>query len=514
MDTLDQIHVVSDLHLGGVPGHQIFNQGRALAAVIDHLAREAARGQRVGLVLNGDIVDFLAAEDAAYFDPKGAARKLRDVFEDEAFRPVWDALSRFAATERAVLALVLGNHDVELALPPITELLCARICGPDEAARTRVRVAMDEKGFTALVGGRRVLCAHGNQVDPWNPVDFAALRRVVRALEANEDLPEWEPNAGTRLVVDLMNEVKNDYAFVDLLKPETVPVGAVLLALGAQSEALLGKVAKVMMRKYYDQGRLATGMLSGKPVEELTEARAIELLLRPETWRAGAQAARPARAWSGEDWLRQATEDDRAGRRPVDLVDASAGGTLGFGGLILDRMRGRDPRENLRDALARYLEKDRSFQLDEEDEAFTEMDALGGDADVVIAGHTHLARQIKRKRAPGVYFNSGTWIRLIQLTPDMLAPERFAAVYDALRAGTLEVLDAVPGLVVQRRTVVSVWADGDTVYGELRAALEAPAEGAAPEDPPWRPEPGAEPHVLHGAGRSARRAPAKEEASS
>ncbi len=71
MDTLDQLHIVSDLHFGGIPGHQIFNQGRSLAAVIDHLRREAERA-RVGLVLNGDIVDFLASEDARYLDPEGA----------------------------------------------------------------------------------------------------------------------------------------------------------------------------------------------------------------------------------------------------------------------------------------------------------------------------------------------------------------------------------------------------------------------------------------------------------
>ena len=32
---------------------------------------------------------------------------------------------------------------------------------------------------------------------------------------------EWGPNAGTKMVKDVMNEVKRRYAWIDLLKPET-----------------------------------------------------------------------------------------------------------------------------------------------------------------------------------------------------------------------------------------------------------------------------------------------------
>ena len=32
MEAFDHVHVVSDLHLGGEPGYQIFGQPRALAA--------------------------------------------------------------------------------------------------------------------------------------------------------------------------------------------------------------------------------------------------------------------------------------------------------------------------------------------------------------------------------------------------------------------------------------------------------------------------------------------------
>lgn len=497
MDALDQIHIVSDLHLGGIPGHQIFNQGPALAGVIDHLRREATLG-RVGLCLNGDIVDFLAAEDAVYLDPGGAIDKLEGIFEDEAFRPVWDALAAFVRAPGAVLALVLGNHDVELALPHVTRRLVERITGGDAAAEERVRLALDGRGYACRVGGRRVLCVHGNQVDPWNPVDFAALRRVSRAVEAGEPPPRWEPNAGTRLVIDVMNDVKLDYAFVDLLKPETVPVPAVLLALPAEVRASTFAFAKIAARRLYDEGRITAGFLGGgaatdAALDRLDGQRALELLTHPETWGGAAAGARqPAPARSGADWLSQACEDDAAGLRPADVVAAGrtpAEEMLGLRSLFVEGALGIDPREGLRLALATYLENDRSFGFDVEDDTSRKLDEPAVEADFVVAGHTHLARSLQRRRAPGFYFNSGTWIRLIQLTPDMLTPEGFRPVYQALRAGSLEALDAVPDLVLQRRTVVSIWAEGDEVVGELRAALPAPPPGAAPPDPPWRPEP-------------------------
>lgn len=508
-DQLEELHVVSDLHLGGVQGHQIFNQGRALAAFIDHLGGVAARGRRVGLVLNGDIVDFLADKDATYFDPLGAADKLRAIFEDDAFRPVWDALERFTWIEGCVLALVLGNHDVELALPDVREALLARLCGGDEGARGRVRIAMDdEDGYACEVGGQRVLCLHGNQVDPWNPIDFRALREVSGALASGKKPPAWEPNAGTRLVVDVMNGVKMDFAFVDLLKPETRAVPFVLLALKVEHSVSLAKFARAVVQSLYDQGRLAAGFLGGTPVEELTDARALELLVRPSTWEQ--PAARSAAGWTGLDWLSQATRDDEDRRRPIDLVDAGAGETLGVGGLLLDRLRGGDTRENLRDALESYLGRDRSFRFDTEDDTFRRIDESrrAANADCVIAGHTHLARRLLRRSGRGVYFNSGTWIRLIELTKPMLTPDGFRPIYEALCAGTLEALDDVPGLVQQRRTVVSVWVDEENaVHGELRSAAGAPG------GPPWVSVEGTQYRFppRGGARRSPQREPAKEE---
>ena len=43
-----QLHVVSDLHIGGEKGFQIFDQGEKLAALIGHLERLTEKKPRPG----------------------------------------------------------------------------------------------------------------------------------------------------------------------------------------------------------------------------------------------------------------------------------------------------------------------------------------------------------------------------------------------------------------------------------------------------------------------------------
>ena len=98
MLAVDALHVVSDLHLGGSKNvdhnSQAFNQGPRLAAFIDNIATENP-DKKVALVLNGDIVDFLAEDNACYLDTKNAIEKLERIYYDESFHMVFEALERF-----------------------------------------------------------------------------------------------------------------------------------------------------------------------------------------------------------------------------------------------------------------------------------------------------------------------------------------------------------------------------------------------------------------------------------
>src|SRR5438105_1513384 len=127
---VDELYSVSDLHLGGPPGGQIFNQGARLGALIDYLQKRP-KGRQVALVLNGDVCDFLAEEGAAYLSPDRAVAMLEHIFRDPAFAPVWQALARYVRTPGRLLVIALGNHDVELALPNVQARLMQELCGDD-----------------------------------------------------------------------------------------------------------------------------------------------------------------------------------------------------------------------------------------------------------------------------------------------------------------------------------------------------------------------------------------------
>lgn len=474
MEQLDQVHVISDLHLGGEPGHQIFDQGALLGGLIDHL-RTRAPARRVALVLNGDIVDFLAAPGATYLDPTGAVDKLDAIVKDPAFQPVFQALARFVREGGRTLVLALGNHDVELALPEVTERLLQEICGDDPAARGRVRLATDGTGYACQVGGKKALCLHGNDVDPWNIVDHAALRQVVQALKRGITPPAWEPNAGTRLVIDIVNGLKQRFPVVDLIQPETGPLLGILLALDPSQLGAAKRFARGAARLLRDDLRVGRGFLSAAepgapsaPAVPRSDDAALAMLMQ-------ASKKAPASAPRGADLLAEVERLYQEGRDPLDL--ASNDGKLGWGRLTWDVILGRDPLRELRASLAQWIEEDKTFAIDTPDKTFERLDAtVGPDIDYLIVGHTHLARALPRREGRGFYFNAGTWIRLIQLTDAMLQDDAsFAPVFAALRQKTLAALDAVPGLVRRHPTMVSIEAEGDAALAELRLVEPRPA---------------------------------------
>ena len=467
--SFDELHVVSDIHLGGVSPFQMFDQGPTLAAFIDHLTERGTTN--LGLVLNGDIVDFLAEDPPRYLDAEGAVRKLIRIMDDQAFSPVFEALARFVATEGRTLILVLGNHDVELALPTVRECLRERLCKNSSAARGRLELALDGAGYACQVGGRSILCLHGNEVDDFNMVDYRALLELTRAQNRGQQpLPVWKPNAGTKLVIDIMNSIKRRYAFVDLLKPETRAVPAVLLALDRAQLKQLERFAGVALRLVHDATRKSMGFLSATADADMpksqTDAEALDCLLRD----ANGPTHLPSTA-TDVDALLDSVEDDITNDRPV-LAGVDAGQkTLGVGGLAVDALLKRDSRENLRKSLAVWLGADTTFATDTRDGTYTKLDeAVAGSVDFLVAGHTHLMRAIRRP-AGGAYFNSGTWTRLIQLNDTVLADEvAFTPFFEAVREGTMRALDETPGLVLRRPSVVSICAHVDGAVGELATA--------------------------------------------
>jgi hypothetical protein len=216
-DRFAEVYSVSDVHLSEAGGVDPCAT-KVLAATILALAARKVDGPRA-LVLNGDIVDFLDLQSPTVFDPSGAPAKLERVFSDN--RAVWDALAQFAAQHTLVLAI--GNHDLELALPHCQAMLRRRVTG-------QLVFALDGAGYRCQVGSTNALFVHGNNEDAWNFVDYDRLRRIGAGLNAGAPLERWEPNEGTRLVIELLNAQKAEHPFIEYLKPE----GSWLLGLFAR----------------------------------------------------------------------------------------------------------------------------------------------------------------------------------------------------------------------------------------------------------------------------------------
>jgi UDP-2,3-diacylglucosamine pyrophosphatase LpxH len=478
-----RLFVISDLHLGGrpdsvgaagelVPGFQINNSYAALTAFVDWVgavAREPDAGE-VEIVVNGDIVDFLADDDVGgapggsqiwTADEGQACARLRQIAlrtREGGPRGVFDALGDFVAAGNR-LTLLLGNHDVELSLPRVREELCGMLGG----GRGALRFIYDGEAYTP----GRVLIEHGNRYDRWNMLDYSALRqeRSMRsrglAVEEAERLERYfVPPAGTYLVVHFMNRVKARYRFVDLLKPETNAVLPLLLALEPDMRQYLGDLvgASLVVRQLTRHG-LETpvttkwagdlsasldaaageltldGLLLETFRESGTEGDAALFLEAPaggagdlSVGRAprprGGMTAGDLSAADGLSWvdMQMRKAGDWFKSRVGELVD-----TCESASALLKLGRAETPEERMRQlhaALRRLNRDDRSFSLDYEERNYAEAareTARAGDFDAVLYGHTHLPKKMLledggRRRW---YLNTGTWCDVMRLPAEV-----------------------------------------------------------------------------------------------
>lgn len=494
----DELWAVSDIHLGGARSadwnFQIFRMGDRLAKLIDRIRTERPHGE-VALVLNGDVIDSLAEYGVRCYialEVETALAMMERIYKDDSFAPVWDALTAFVRTPRRHLVFVVGNHDIELALTPVQASLRLRLAGDSTSAAARIVFATHGGGFACRVGRRRVFCTHGNEVDPWNRVDHGELGMLDNAMNAGRrpDASVWQPNAGTRLVVDIMNEVKRDYPFVDLLKPEIKPVLGVLLTLAPEMVKRVDLSAAYAVVRDRIRGRSEVrNLLSAEtPLESLSPNLLAASALNELMGEGLASQVRGTPAPDLEDelllWAGRAIAP---GAPAAQVGDGDGPATLGWSDVVAGWLGRVDRVEALRRALGDWLAGDDTFDVGKRDDTYDDIAArVGPGVDFVVTGHTHLARSLPLPSG-GHYFNCGTWIRLLRFTPEVLRDRHaFEQVLGVLKRGSMEALDAakIPGsgpqlepLVLDRAHAVWIRREGESVTGELLRVTDA---GAGP----------------------------------
>ena len=176
-----RVFVTSDWHLGGRRdslagvGTQICRSDKELAAFIGWVHREADRqpGLPVELIVNGDMIDFLAPDEGYrpqiwQADQAVAIARLDQIVAD--VPGPFAAMAEMLRDERCSITVLLGNHDVELSLPAVRRHFQQAV------------LRSDGRGFEFLVNGEacgrgRLLVEHGNRYDALNNLDYSRLRQ-------------------------------------------------------------------------------------------------------------------------------------------------------------------------------------------------------------------------------------------------------------------------------------------------------------------------------------------------
>jgi UDP-2,3-diacylglucosamine pyrophosphatase LpxH len=434
------VYVISDLHLGGTYGKTSKARGFRINTHVAELAEfvdTIASGPQTELIVNGDMVDFLAEREEAppnwnpfTCDPEAACAKLQAIADRD--RPFFQALGAFLAKHHR-LTILTGNHDIELALPAVRRKL-KEIIG----VKPEHDYEFISNGEAYQVGD--ALIEHGNRYDQWNVVNYDGLRRIGSLQSRRQPIPDkydFEPPAGSKMVSWVINEIKEDYKFIDLLKPETDVAVPLLLALEPGYRKILATVAKLALQARehrMEQAALpsiggdihaagdSSSMSFGSDISTYGEApspaddedAALAQILRdrlPGDNGAFEAALRPA--GSGPDI------DIGSDISTANIVDR----TMGLAKLLFshdDEDVGRRLPALLKALQA--LQPDRSFDLDYEsatEYSDAARELFKGGFHYVIFGHTHMAKKIELQ--PDCwYLNSGSWADRMQLPPDIV----------------------------------------------------------------------------------------------
>lgn len=383
----ETLFVISDLHLGGDAKYAICTEpGQALLADFLHwVAGQQSPTNDVHLVVNGDSVDFLAESEFLAFTghDKSATTKLETIFDRT--RAIWKAMAAVVASG-AQVTFTLGNHDLELSLPGPRRLLQQTL------GRGRFEFLYDNQ---ALAIGD-VLIEHGNRYDRWNVVNHDALRRARVQASLGRPIDPVEAPPGSRLVVDVMNGLKDRYSFVNLLKPETeaaVPLLAVLDPTVFENIPDIARLAAQATESRRDTEAISAAGLESVPGMHKSDARALDVARQLAFGDTEAVSFGALRDFlSG--WRAQAAEWYRA--QQIDKLYKAFRYWLG----------------------AQFTAFDTGQEAKEYHDAA--IDSARAGYRVVLYGHTHLAKRISLPFGDSVYLNTGTWADLMCVPASIL----------------------------------------------------------------------------------------------
>lgn len=436
--TASRLLVLSDLHLAPSGEHCVFNAHEALVALIEHLTDVPPAALPQWLVLNGDVFDFLQIPGYAALSLPLAPQRMTALLDgldaEPQHRNVVRALARFTK-EGHVLCCLPGNHDPELNLASVQEVLAARVGSstalPPSAGLWRLDVA-----------GRPVVGLHGHHDDAFNAISSERMRKAQADGDASVPMPP-----GSRLVCEVINPFRRAkmpdgtrrFPFIDRLPSDQAVLLSIMLLdprlAGKRITAALGIGAAALVRKALMASGIAQPALSHRPLAPRVAADGLSWIDELSVYLVGAAAD-----------ARGADSSGTALEHELDAYFAGHGadterslGNLAGG---LDAVRGL-----LWRALARALTAARKgFVSTNQDQLAIRMMNGAKSGTVVFTGHTHSAKSLLAANG-AAYFNTGTWLDQV-LPPNALDEADLPAWLAKLQRDELPIWNGRPVGVV------------------------------------------------------------------
>lgn len=403
--------IISDLHIGRNDDFDIFKSATKAAALSGLLS--SVDDQSVELVVNGDFVDFLQLTPWKAIGRETALKKIGEITQASAY--AFEIFGKFLSNPEHRMVVLLGNHDVELAYPEVWAKVEKAILASAPGAGDRLELVGLRNTYRPRINGLMAHIEHGNADDPWNALDYGRLFNDSETCAKKFAYPP-----GTDFVFDVMNDFKEHFRFVDLLKPEMPAVPLILLALQPTEAArklpkaaqdalkMLGNGLVTWLRKLVGVRALAAKRAAApSPQDQLGQAMAALYAATGKGRRQvrGLAAGRPA-AVNPED-VRRFLASGRVAR-PARLALALP--PFGFVKmrLLAAALAALERFQTVKDP-AKYYKADHP----DNEAARWAKSRFEGDIRIVVFGHTHEA--LKTEFKEGLYLNSGAWANMIEM---------------------------------------------------------------------------------------------------
>ena len=401
MQSYRRMIVISDLRLGGDPPHMM-SRPDMLASFIGRLPLLLASDEQLDLVINGDFIDFLAVSPWTSWSrsPGDAVTKLQTIYNSP-FDVVLGALAQHVSQGHR-LTIVLGNHDIELAYHAVQADFMLRV-----SADRPESVRFIDDGSALRVGG--LLIEHGNRYDSANLNDWERLRSTRSRTSRGEAVAEFvHPSVGSDIVTHVVNPLKRDYPFIDLIQPQGELLALLLLVLEPSLAFNFGKIARALRG-----ARLQAANQRGEAPQKTYQASGPGTEIDAELVDVFGEHYRQMRAGSSEPAGAVDLADALNLARKGGLRELLVAGTP----VPLDRLT------KLRTIFCRLAPPEDTFSCTggtgPYGEAAKRIQAATA-VDTVVMGHTHLARR-QGPEGRANYINTGTWADLVRIPNDAIA---------------------------------------------------------------------------------------------